>query len=74
MKIIDKKYDSLFPYKDLSKVVTQYKVNLIKNGTMESAFTKIDHYLIDLFQKYDQDNLGTITLEHLVLFLRRWRL
>ena len=49
MKIIDKKYDNLFPYKDLPKVVTQYKVNLIKNGTMESAFTKIDHFLIDIF-------------------------
>lgn len=51
-------------------MVSQYKINIIKNGTMESAFTKIDHFLISLFKQYDKDDLGTISLDDMMKALK----
>lgn len=52
--MLHKHYDDEFPYKDLPDLVVEFKMNEIKNGLMESAFTKIDHYLIGLFEKHDE--------------------
>jgi hypothetical protein len=63
---IQKSYEDGFPFKDLHSVIIKYKIINIKNGLMESSFSKIDHYLISIFKDYEKEKKDYIHIDDVV--------
>lgn len=60
-----------FKYKELSNILFKYKVDVVKNGLMESNTTKLEQYLRKLFEIFDTQKTGKITPNILMEALTR---
>ena len=50
--MIRKNFKEDVPYKEVYESVYYFKINNLKNGMMESSYTKIEFYLISIFEPY----------------------
>lgn len=65
-----KKYPQDFPYTETYNFILEFKINLIKNGLMESSLNEMDLYLRGLFQKYEKDKPNLIHISDMGEALR----
>lgn len=63
MKKIEYRYPDNFPYHNLPDLLFSFKVDIIKAGFMESHPSKLELYLLKLFESYDQEKAGKLHLD-----------
>jgi len=42
----------MIPFNELPYVVVDFKINNLKNGMMESSYSKMELYLIEIFEEF----------------------
>jgi len=50
-----------YPYNLTQDYIFKFKVDIIRNGLMESSVTKLEQYLRKLFETYDNEKNGLIS-------------
>ena len=71
MKKIENRYPDNFPYADLPDLLFSFKVDIIKAGFMESHPSKLELYLLKLFEAHDQEKKGKLPLDTIAEALSR---
>ncbi|KAL4491859.1 hypothetical protein ABPG72_006114 [Tetrahymena utriculariae] len=63
--------DNEIPYEKLYDILLNFRIQILKNGLMESQLNKLEIYIRQLCTPYDKDNKGLIHLDDLMKELKK---
>ena len=63
---IRNKYDDVIPYAGFRDILFRHKVDILKNGFMESNPSKLEQYLSNIFEAKDKENTGKLHISALI--------
>lgn len=72
MKQIIRTYpDNEIPYANLYDILLNFRIEILKNGLMESQLNKLELYLRELCAPHDVENKGLVHVDDLIRELKK---